>query len=141
MQSFGVEDSMVRARLVLAENDTDVRLQFGESLRRAGHIVWEAADGAEALHLVRSHAPDLLLMGVWLPVLNGIDVLEQLAVCSEPARVRVVLLSPRQDADTRLEGYAVGVDDYWETKMPVDDICRRVDELLRATRTPPVESN
>ena len=141
MQSFGDEGSRARARIVLAENDRDRMLQFGESLRQAGHVVWEAPDGAAALQLVQAHTPDLLLLGIWLPVLNGLEVLEQLAGCPAAAGMKVVVLSPLHDSDTELEGLALGADDYWESNMAEGDLCKRVAELIRATRIPPLESN
>jgi CheY-like chemotaxis protein len=127
----------VGATVVLADDDADVRMLYGECLRRAGHVVWEAADGAEALGLVRSHAPDCLLLDIWMPVLNGLEVLEQLSSSPEAMGLHVVVLSNLHDADTRLEGFALGVDDYWTKDMSIEDLCERVEQLVRPTRVPP----
>ena len=68
----------MEATIVLAEDDADLRALYAEWLRRAGHRVWEAADGGEAVAQVRACRPDLLLLDIWMPVLNGLEVLEYL---------------------------------------------------------------
>ena len=45
-------------------------------------MVWEAADGAQALALFEAHAPELLILEIWMPILNGLEVLERLVACS-----------------------------------------------------------
>ncbi len=69
----------MEATIVLAEDDADLRVLCAQWLRRAGHRVWEAADGAEALSAVMAHRPDLLLLDIWMPILNGLEVLEHLS--------------------------------------------------------------
>jgi CheY-like chemotaxis protein len=120
----------VAATIVLAEDDSDQRAIYAQSLRRAGHVVWEAADGAEALELVRAHAPALLLLDIWMPILNGLEVLERLANSPEGVRLKVVVLSHQNDADTRLEGFALGVVDYWTKDMSMADLCDRVEGMI-----------
>ena len=89
-------------------------LCYAECLRRDGHVVWEASDGGEAVSLVRQHAPGLLLLDIWMPILNGLEVLEHLGRSSTAVGVKVVVLSNLSTGvNARLEGCALGVDDYW----------------------------
>ena len=83
MQPVEAVSANVAATIVLAEDDSDQRAIYAQCLRRAGHVVWEAADGAQALDLVRAHAPALLLLDIWMPILNGLEVLERLASSPE----------------------------------------------------------
>jgi CheY-like chemotaxis protein len=136
MQSFGDDCVKPGLRVVLAESDSGRRMQYGKSLRRSGYLVWEAADGARALELVRAHAPHLLLVGIWLPVLNGLEVVEALGRNPETSGVKVVVLSPRHDSDTELESSALGVDGYWTTDLSAADLCKRVDETIGPDRFP-----
>jgi DNA-binding response OmpR family regulator len=119
------------AAIVLAEDDSDLREIYAHSLREAGHVVWEAADGGQALALVRAHRPDLLLLDIWMPIFNGLEVLERLANTPEGVGLKVVVLSHQSDADTRLEGFALGVVDYWTKDMPVAELRDRIGRMMR----------
>jgi DNA-binding response OmpR family regulator len=138
MQSFGDSTGKVTTTIVLAEDDPDLRSLLAGCLRREGHLVWEACDGGEALGLVRSHAPALLLLDIWMPVLNGLEVLEHLGRSSEAMGMKVVVLSQLGDADTRLEGFALGVDDYWTKDFSLVELCARIQRLLGLASIPPV---
>jgi DNA-binding response OmpR family regulator len=116
--------------ILVAEDDPDLRRLYVESLRRAGYQVAEASDGAEAVTQVRSCRPDLLLLDVWMPVLNGLEVLEQLSTTAEAVGLKVILLSHQGDADTRLEGFAFGAVDYWTKDLSLDELTARIQQTL-----------
>jgi CheY-like chemotaxis protein len=141
MQSVDVTSGKASPTIVLAEDEADLRALYADCLRRNGYIVWEAADGAEALSLVRAHTPDLLLLDIWMPVLNGLEVLEHIGKSPEAVGVRVVVLSHVTDADTRLEGFALGVDDYWTKDMTLEDLCAGIQQLVGVDRNSPQESD
>jgi DNA-binding response OmpR family regulator len=131
----------VEAIIVLAEDDPNLRALYAEWLRRAGHRVWEAADGAEAVAQVRACRPDLLLLDIWMPILNGLEVLEQLRGTSEAVGLKVVVLSHQGDADTRLEGFALGVSDYWTKDLSLAELSSRINSLLGLSSTSPEALN
>jgi DNA-binding response OmpR family regulator len=118
--------------IVLAEDDADLRAIYAECLRRDGYQVWEAGDGAEALDLVRAQVPKLLIIDFWMPILNGFEVIERLVDAPEAVGMKVVVLTHQNDSDTRLEGFALGIRDYWTKDISLDTLCRRVRELLEA---------
>jgi DNA-binding response OmpR family regulator len=122
--------SPVEATIVLAEDDPNLRALYAEWLRRAGHRVCEAGDGAEAVAQVRACRPDLLLLDIWMPILNGLEVLEQLSQVQQAVGMRVVVLSCQDDSDTRLEGYALGITDYWTKDLSLTELSRRVEAVL-----------
>lgn len=139
MQTHGQSSEKVTTTIVLAEDEADLRTLLATCLRREGHVVWEARDGGEAVSLVRAHAPRLLLLDIWMPILNGLEVLEQLGQSVEAIGVKVVVLSQLSDADTRLEGFALGVDDYWIKDLSLDEFCMRIQRLLHVAGGPPVQ--
>jgi DNA-binding response OmpR family regulator len=120
----------VCATIVLADDETDLRSIYAEVLRRDGYEVFEAADGREALDQVALHRPDLLLLDVWMPHVNGFEVLDRLRHDPHATTLKVVMLSNLGDAETRLEGFSAGICDYWTKGLSVDDLCRRVRETL-----------
>jgi DNA-binding response OmpR family regulator len=131
MESVDQMSDSTAVTIVLAEDDSDLRAIYTRSLRDAGHVVWEAEDGGQAVALVRSRSPELLLLDVWMPILNGLEVLECLKSAPEAVGLKVVVLSSHHDADTRLEGSALGVVDYWTKDMAVVDLCGRVEQIMR----------
>jgi DNA-binding response OmpR family regulator len=74
--------------------------------------------------------PELLLLDVWMPVLNGLEVVRLLGRTAEAAGLKVVLLSHSSDAETRLEGFALGALDYWTKDLSLADLCARVRQLI-----------
>jgi DNA-binding response OmpR family regulator len=131
------EAETVGAGILLAEDETDLRTIFATCLRAAGYVVWEAADGQEAIALLAEHRPSLLILDVWMPVLNGFEVLEYLRSDAWGSTVKVVMLSNLSDSDTRLECFAVGVTDYWVKGLPLAELCARVRGLLTEAEVAP----
>ena len=123
----------VRAIIVLADDEPDLRTVYATCLRDAGYDVWEAADGLEALALYFEVRPDLMILDVWMPNLNGFEVLDRLRQDARSTNLKVVMLSNLGDSDTRLEGFAAGVSDYWVKGLSLLELRRRVAALL-ATR-------
>jgi DNA-binding response OmpR family regulator len=125
------------ATIVVAEDDTDLRSLYAECLRRAGYRVFEACDGAEALTQVHDHTPDILLLDIWMPNLNGLEVLEHLGRAPEAVGLKIVVLSHATDSDMRLEGYALGADDYWIKDLTLVELCTRIKQLVGSSLLPP----
>jgi DNA-binding response OmpR family regulator len=121
---------VVSARIVLADDEPDLRTVYATCLREAGFEVWEACDGREAVDLIAEHHPALLLLDVWMPVLNGFEVLERLRDIPDTTALKVVMLSNLSDSDTRLEGFSVGVADYWVKGLPLSELCERIKRVV-----------
>ncbi len=118
------------ASIVLADDDEDLRAVYAPCLRSAGHAVWEAAGGLEALELVRRHRPALLVLDVWMPGVNGFEVLGQLRHDPAAAGLKVLMLSSMGDADTRLECFEMGAEEYLVKGVPLADLRACVGRLV-----------
>ncbi len=127
----------VGATIVLADDEPDLRAVYSTCLRDAGYEVWEAADGREAVALVVGRRPALLLLDVWMPILNGFEVLEQLRDDPFTSTLKVVMLSNLGDSDTRLESFSAGVSDYWVKGLSLADLCDRVGRVLAEAEIAP----
>src|ERR1700743_2556148 len=115
------------AIIVLADDEPELRAIYSTCLRDAGHEVWEAGDGLEAIALVAAHRPALLILDVWMPSLNGFEVLDRLRHAPLATSLKVVMLSNLGDSDPRLEGFSVGVADYWLKGLSLSDLLARVE--------------
>ena len=121
---------IVMASIVLADDDEDLRAVYAPFLRSAGHTVWEASGGNDALELVREHRPGLLILDVWMPRVNGFEVLETLRHDPASTGMKVLMLSNLGDADTRLECFEMGASEYLVKGLPLAELRERVDQLL-----------
>ena len=120
------------ASIVLADDEPDLRTVYASCLRNSGYVVWEASDGIEALTLCIERRPDLMILDVWMPNMNGFEVLDRLREDARSSNLKVVMLSSLGDSDTRLEGFSAGVVDYWVKGLSLVELRRRVDGLLVA---------
>ena len=123
--------------IVLADDETDLRAIYAEVLRRDGHTVFEAADGVEAVSLVHEHRPALLILDVWMPSVNGFEVLDLLRHDPSTNDTKVVMLSNLADADSRLEGFSGGIADYWVKGIALEEFRERVRQLLAGASAVP----
>jgi DNA-binding response OmpR family regulator len=118
------------AKIVLADDDDDLRAVYSAALRAEGHEVWEAVDGREAIQQTQTRRPDLLLLDIWMPALNGFEVLDALRHDSAGIHLRIVVVSNLADAEARLEAFEAGACEYLVKGAPLTDLLRQVREIL-----------
>jgi DNA-binding response OmpR family regulator len=124
----------VRTRPVLvADDDHDVRKLVRTLLERAGHEVIEAADGRECLRALYEHRPQLVVLDVGMPALDGWEALERIR---EVADVPVLMLTARDEELDRVRGLRAGADDYVSKPFGRQELIARVEALLRRARGP-----
>ncbi len=128
-----MEDMTVGSIIVLADDESDLRALYSAILRHDGFEVWEACNGREALELVAEHRPELLILDLWMPVVNGFEVLDVLRNDPDAMTLKVIMLSNLGDADSRLESFSAGVVDYWVKGLALDDFRDRVRQVLAAS--------
>jgi DNA-binding response OmpR family regulator len=118
-------------RLILvADDDGDILALVKTVLERSGHEVMTAGDGVEALALVRDRRPDLAVLDVSMPKLDGLEVLRSLREDDATSELPVVLLSARaQEADVAL-GFATGASAYMRKPFSPHELSARVGELI-----------
>jgi DNA-binding response OmpR family regulator len=123
-------------RVLVADDDLDVRTLVRTLLERAGHEVVEAADGRECLRAVYERRPSLVVLDVGMPALDGWQTLERIR---EVADVPVLLLTARGGELDRVRGLRAGADDYVSKPFGRQELLARVDALLRRAREGPAD--
>jgi two-component system phosphate regulon response regulator PhoB len=119
-------------RILIVEDDEDVRALIGHKLRRAGHEVTEAGDGEEGLAAARAESPDLIVLDWMMPKLTGIEVCAQVRADSTLTQPRILLLTAKsQDSDIAL-AMATGADAYLIKPFRANDLLERVSALLES---------
>ncbi|MCZ6636510.1 MAG: response regulator [bacterium] len=102
-----------------------------EELRLLGHEVTSASDGLDALERVAESRPDLILLDVAMPQMDGLEVLKRLREDPQYADLPIILLTGRQDYDDRIEGFDAGADDYITKPFRLREVVARVNAMLR----------
>jgi DNA-binding response OmpR family regulator len=117
--------------IVVADDDADILDLVSLTLERAGHVVHRARDGEEALELVRSERPDVAVLDVAMPKLDGVELTRRLRSDPDTSAVRIVLLTARvQERDTDA-GIAAGAHEYIRKPFSPQDLQERIAALLR----------
>jgi two-component system response regulator ResD len=123
--------------LVVDDEPTIVEI-VGRYMERAGYETYEASDGPGALRLAELHRPDLVVLDVMLPGIDGIEVMRQLHERPGP-RTAVILLTARGEESDRLVGLRHGADDYVVKPFSPAELVARVDAVLRRVSPPSEE--
>lgn len=106
------EKPAVRHRILLIEDDPAIAEMYRLQLDLDGHTVWVAADGESGLDMARTHRPDIVLLDVRLPRLDGFEVLAALRDHPDTNHLPVVFLSNYGAADMVRRGLEMGATDY-----------------------------
>ena len=118
------------ATVLVAEDDEDIRALVVYRLERSGYEVVQARDGEEALRLAAEREPDLAILDVMMPKLDGYEVTRRLRREPATSRLPVILLTARsQEADVS-QGFAAGADDYIRKPFSPDELRARVQAIL-----------
>jgi DNA-binding response OmpR family regulator len=117
------------SRILVVEDEERIARFMERGLRAAGHTVEVAADGARALAAVRASAPDLVVLDLGLPDIDGLEVLSTLR--GEGHRMPVVILTARDDVADKVTGFESGADDYVTKPFAFEELLVRVRARLR----------
>jgi DNA-binding response OmpR family regulator len=128
-----MEAATASARVLVVEDDEAIADVLRRSLRAEGHEVKSAGDGAEALTAAEQFTPDLVVLDLGLPRLDGIEVLRRLR--ADGSDVPVLILTARTETENRVEGLDTGADDYLPKPFERAELLARIRALLR--RRPP----
>ena len=120
-------------RVLVVDDDPDIRRLVGAYLRNDGFEVVEAADGEAALRLEATERPDLVVLDLMLPGVGGMDVLRELRTRgSRP----VIVLTARDDVTDRVLGLELGADDYVTKPFHPRELLARIHSVLRRMEAP-----
>ena len=120
--------------ILVVDDEEDIRALVGELLERAGHVVIKAPDGESALKLFYSRQPDLVVLDVSMPGLDGWEVLNRIRELSD---VPVLMLTARAEELEKVRGLRAGADDYVTKPFGRQELLARVDATLRRGRSAP----
>ena len=120
------------ARILVVEDEPNIRELLATSLRYAGFEVHVAANGATALRLAATHKPDLVVLDVMLPDMDGFTVTRKLRDSGQI--LPIVFVTARDSVEDKVKGLTVGGDDYVTKPFSLEEVIARIRAVLRRTR-------
>ena len=126
---------MTRARILLVEDETNLRRTVTDLLKSDGYTVESSGDGLEAQNLALSQAYDLIILDVMLPSRNGFDVCRHLR--KSGVNTPILMLTARSELNNKVQGLKSGGDDYLTKPFETPELQARVEALLRRASAGP----
>ena len=123
-----------RGSLLVVDDEPTITEVLSRYLERAGYETRVAADGPQALELAGDRRPDLVILDLMLPGIDGLEVMRRLRLLDEGgagARVPIILLTARGEESDRIVGLRLGADDYVVKPFSPNELVARVDAVLR----------
>ncbi len=124
------------ARILLVEDNELNRDMLSRRLTRHGHTVLVAVDGAEGVQMAGREAPDVVLMDMSLPVLDGWEATRQLRAAPSTRHLRIIALTAHAMAGDREKALAAGCDDYDTKPLELPRLLDKIAALLARSVTP-----
>lgn len=128
---------MSKARLLIVEDDRPLSEVLAYNLRQAGYEVHVASDGREGLRQAELVAPDLIVLDLMLPLVDGLEVCRRLRYQPATQNMLVLMLTAKAEEADEVVGLSLGADDYMTKPFSVRVLVERVHALLRRRHTTP----
>jgi two-component system OmpR family response regulator len=119
-------------RILVADDEPNIREVISFALERAGFTVGVARNGADALQMFRKTPPDLIILDIGMPEMDGLEVCRQIRKSSE---VPILFLSARDEEIDRVLGLEIGGDDYVTKPFSARELVARVNVILKRSRS------
>ena len=122
----------IRERILVIEDEKSIAHFISSVLSANGYEAMQARNGSEALSMISSHCPDLIILDLGLPDMDGLDILRKLR---EWSSLPVVVVSARSYEKDKVQALDLGADDYLTKPFGTDELLARVRTAIRHTRT------
>ena len=123
---------MTKQKILIADDEAQIREILKIYFEKEGFEVIEAEDGAAAILKVQSEKPDILLLDIMMPVLDGIEVCKQVRKMSD---LPIIMVTAKDEDDDRIAGLEIGADDYITKPFNSREVVARVKAVLRRAGT------
>ena len=121
-------------RVLVVEDDPDISALVARYLEKAGYTATRVTSGRDALDAVRAKAPDLIVLDVMLPHVDGLEVCRLLRAHEHTASIPIIMLTARAEESERIVGLEMGADDYIPKPFSPNELVARVRALLRRSQ-------
>jgi two-component system, OmpR family, alkaline phosphatase synthesis response regulator PhoP len=128
------KDTVEKKTVLVVDDDRDMNELICAVLQEAGYIAATAGDGIEGLEKARALTPDLVLLDIMLPKLDGIEVCRSLNSNEATKRIPVIMLTVKQELSSKLASYIAGARRYITKPFGIEDLIGEVQKTLNQSR-------
>ena len=121
-------------RILAVDDDVDILNLLEMSLDSDGFNVITASDGMSALEGAQAHTPDLILLDLMMPKMDGFEVISKLRADPQTRRIPVIMLTARAQIDEKIQGLDAGADDYITKPFDLKELTARIKAVLGRTQ-------
>ena len=118
------------SKILIVEDDPDIRELLRFNLEKAGYTIFLAEDGEKALTLARKHSPDIVLLDLMLPGMDGLEVCRTLKKDPELQRIPIIMVTAKGEEMDRVVGLELGADDYVVKPFSLREVVLRIRKIL-----------
>jgi DNA-binding response OmpR family regulator len=116
-------------KLLIVDDDRVLHLTFTKPLVESGHEVFSAYDGPEALDMAFEHKPDIIILDVTMPHMDGRDICKKLKNSPETEHIKIIMLTARDSHHDRLLGIELGADEYLSKPCSIAYLDRAINKI------------
>lgn len=140
-RSLGVDESLIRQRIaflsdtrekiLIVDEEIDASTALKVALEAEGYNVIEALDGYEGIRKAKSETPDVILLDIMMPGMDGFEVCRRLKADPASSHIPVIMLTAKGEIDDKVEGLELGADDYVTKPFNLKELKARIRMVLR----------
>ena len=123
--------SDIRKKILIVDDELVTLLPLKRSLESEGYIVIEACDGYEAIKKSKSEMPELIILDLMMPGMDGIEVCSQLKKDSLTEKIPIIMLTARDEVSDKVKGLEMGADDYVTKPFHLNELIARIRNILK----------
>jgi phosphate regulon transcriptional regulator PhoB len=122
---------MAKGKILIVEDDRDILEMVEYNLREEGYATVSALNGEDGVNLARRERPDLIILDIMLPVMDGFEVCRALKSAEATARIPIIILSAKSQETDKVVGLELGADDYVTKPFSPRELIARIRAIMR----------
>ena len=119
------------AKILIVDDEQDIADLVSYNLEKEGYATIKAYDGGDVLKTVKTQKPDLVILDLMLPHMNGLDICRAIRANPETVNLPIIMLTAKADEVDKIIGLEIGADDYMTKPFSVKELIARVRTVLR----------
>jgi two-component system alkaline phosphatase synthesis response regulator PhoP len=123
--------SDIREKILIVDDEMSTLMPLKRSLESEDYAVVEAYDGHEAIKKANEEKPDLILLDLMLPGMDGIEVCQHLKTDTQTENIPIIMLTAKDNIDDKVEGLQIGADDYVTKPFVLKELKARIKSVMR----------